>query len=678
MTIRWWGNGLGCLASLLVAVASVAAPTSVGGEGPPPGSDTVVVDDQLAGADVLGLRRNQPVPNPATRFAGIIPVTPGRVLDTRNGVGAPVGPVQENSSIELSVLGQYGVPRSGVDAVVLNVTVTAPTAWSYITVWPTGSERPETSSLNMTAGLTVPNLVVAKVGAGGRVSLFNRFGSTHLLADVVGYSTSPEHLQSLVPARILDTRTGVGAPPAPVQENSTIDVSVLGRGGVPSSGVGSVIVNVTVTQPTADSYVTVWPTGFPLPEASSLNMSPGETRPNLVVAKVGAGGKISLFNRFGSTHLLGDVVGWIPEHGAYTPINPTRILDTRTGVGSYGTPFRDPTFGVNILRPGVFDGQVGPGKTIAVTLNGAADVPTDATALVLNVTAVNATESTFITSWPYGQPMPTASSINVTPGDTAPNMVIVERGGANEWANGEEYFNLFNAFGEVDLIADIVGFYVPWNAQDAPDATANTVHLVIATPADAAATISDAGAVQTALAAEQWLQTQAGRGLRFDTDQGAIEVSRLVFGGARVQLQAAVDEYGEPTPVFDEVVVGGFTSSAKKYVVYVEGVSAGALGWGELGGSISLVLGDSSDINTAQTPLSLYPQVVMHEVFHTAGAVPPCAPHALGSHVSDPYDLMNATNMDPEKTVLDIGRDDYWRQGGGGCGVDVSLNAVFD
>jgi len=645
-------------------------------------NDTVVLDETGAGTDPPATLRGAAEPSPATSLAGILPLTPGRLLDTRIGIGARTGPVGESSSLELAVLGRFGVPPTGVDAVVLNVTVTEPTAESYVTIWPTGASRPETSNLNMTPGLTIANLVVVKVGSGGLVSLFNRFGSTHLVADVVGYSSSAEHLQSLLPDRILDTRIGVGAPTGKVPANSSIDVTVLGRGGVPASGGGSIIVNVTVTEPTAESYVTVWPTGFARPEASSLNMSADETRPNLVIAKIGAGGRISLFNRFGATHLVGDVVGWIPEHGAYTAINPTRILDTRSSFGLYGTPFFDSFFGANILRPGIFDGPVGPGRTIAVTLDGAAGVPEDATALVLNVTAVGATEPTYITSWPFGEPMPTASSINVTPGDTAPNMVIVERGGGDLWVNGTEYFNLFNSFGRVHLIADIVGYFVPRNAQDQPDATANTIHIVIASPSDVPSSVTDAGALQTMTAAEQWLQTHGGRGLRFDTDAAGIEVSRLTFGRTRQELEAA-DPYRGHHPVFDEVAAGGFTAASKKYVVFVEGVSSFYLGIGEVSGSVAIVFGDSTAVNTAQTPNSGTPQTVLHELFHTMGAVSECAPRWTGrSHVADANDLMYPVKGDPMLTTLDPGRDDYWGQGDGTClgepYPDISLNPALD
>jgi len=88
---------------------------------------------------------------------------------------------------------------------------------------------------------------------------------------------------------------------------------VLNRGGVPASGVGAVALNVTVAGATAAGYVTAWPTGSGRPLASNLNFVPGQLVPNMVIARVGSGGKVSLFNSSGNTQLVVDVVGWFAQ-----------------------------------------------------------------------------------------------------------------------------------------------------------------------------------------------------------------------------------------------------------------------------------------------------------------------------------------------------------------------------
>ena len=88
-------------------------------------------------------------------------------------------------TVVLQVTGRGGVPASGVSAVVLNVTVTAPTSAGYLTVYANGTARPGVSNLNFVADQSVPNLVIARVGTGGKVALFNGSpGTVQLIADV--------------------------------------------------------------------------------------------------------------------------------------------------------------------------------------------------------------------------------------------------------------------------------------------------------------------------------------------------------------------------------------------------------------------------------------------------------------------------------------------------------------
>jgi endonuclease YncB( thermonuclease family) len=99
---------------------------------------------------------------------------------------------------------------------------------------------------------------------------------------------------------------------------------------VPASGVDAVAINVTVTNPTLPSYLTVWPTGTPQPTAANLNFVPGQTVPNMIIAKVGANGRISIFNFHGSTDVIVDVLGWFPAGAGYTGLSPARLMDSRS------------------------------------------------------------------------------------------------------------------------------------------------------------------------------------------------------------------------------------------------------------------------------------------------------------------------------------------------------------
>jgi hypothetical protein len=165
----------------------------------------------------------------------------------------------------------------------------------------------------------VPNRVIVKVGANGKVSIFNFQGSADVVADVGGWfvdaATNPTAtgvgFNGLTPKRILDTR-----PPGkgPVVPGGTITVQVAAMGGVPAMTSAApptaVVLNVTVTDTTAASYLTVWPDGTGRPTASDLNWVPGQTVPNLVVVKLGANGMVDVYNLAGSTDVVIDVVGW--------------------------------------------------------------------------------------------------------------------------------------------------------------------------------------------------------------------------------------------------------------------------------------------------------------------------------------------------------------------------------
>jgi len=139
-----------------------------------------------------------------------------------------------------------------------------------------------------------------------------------LVCSLPGASAAPGDPASGIvpinPTRILDTRSGLGAPKAPVSAGQSIDLAVAGVAGVPANATG-VVANVTVTGGTSPSFVTVWPTGQTRPTASSLNVTPGLDLPNEITVALGAGGKISLFNNAGAVDIVADVTGYLVPGG---------------------------------------------------------------------------------------------------------------------------------------------------------------------------------------------------------------------------------------------------------------------------------------------------------------------------------------------------------------------------
>jgi SpoIID/LytB domain protein len=245
---------------------------------------------------------------------GFLPVTPNRALDTRDGTGGPAGVIGPHGARTVAIGPANGVSPYA-QAVVTNLTVTHPTAESYLTMWPAGTAQPATSNINMLPRDTRANAALATLGAGGSgVTLYNNLGTTDAIIDVMGQYVPADGVTGqyvgVTPTRLLDTRTPNGGHPKPLAQDETFALQVLGRGGIPASGVSAVVLNVTAVAPSAPTYITVWGSGGARPGISNLNAGAGTVVPNLVVTAVGPDGKVNLYNNRGDAGLVVDVVGW--------------------------------------------------------------------------------------------------------------------------------------------------------------------------------------------------------------------------------------------------------------------------------------------------------------------------------------------------------------------------------
>lgn len=86
-------------------------------------------------------------------------------------------------------------------------------------------------------------------------------------------------------------------------------VQGAGVGGVPSTAT-AIVANVTVTDTTAPSYLTLYPDDVGRPTAADLNWVAGDTVGNLCVIKLGPDGRFNVYNASGQTDFIVDVVGW--------------------------------------------------------------------------------------------------------------------------------------------------------------------------------------------------------------------------------------------------------------------------------------------------------------------------------------------------------------------------------
>ena len=233
----------------------------------------------------------------------------------------------------------------------------------------------------------------------------------------------PTTVVPVTPARILDTRPGtttvdgrsrgMGA----AVGGSITPLQVTGRGGVPV-GVPGVVLNVTATQATGDGFVTVFPCGIGVPNASTLNFVTGATVPNSVTVQLDAVGRVCLFSNV-ATHLLVDVNAYYPSGSSFTAVSPQRLLDTRSGTST-----------VDGVAAGI--GIRPEGSVTELQVGGRAGLPSSIEAVVLNVTATDAAADGFVTVYPCGAGVPNSSNLNVRSGSVIANAVTAQVDGTGK------------------------------------------------------------------------------------------------------------------------------------------------------------------------------------------------------------------------------------------------------
>jgi hypothetical protein len=245
------------------------------------------------------------------------PLRATRIADSRRGFGLTT--LMGQTPQTLRVAGVAGVPANA-RSVVVNLTAVNGTRHSHITAYPTGTAVPNASNVNYTGSKPAANLAVVPVGANGSINVKNGIDPTNvdLVVDVIGYfqgglvpvETAGLELP-LNPFRLLDTRTGNGAPLGKVAAGGTVSLQVAGRGGVPATRLRAVLVTVTTTQEEVSGDIVAYPSGTPATTTSVLTFIPRTDMANLAIVRVGTDGMIKLTNRSGGpTHLVVDVAGY--------------------------------------------------------------------------------------------------------------------------------------------------------------------------------------------------------------------------------------------------------------------------------------------------------------------------------------------------------------------------------
>jgi hypothetical protein len=170
-------------------------------------------------------------------------------------------------------------------------------------------------------------------------------------------------------ASVLDTRSGIGAPAGVRPAGAVTSFPVAGVGGIPASGVTAVLVDATAITTTAGAFLTVFPAGTPRnPALSMVNTSASQVISNTAVVPVPASGKLSVYNNAAGLHVVVEVQGYYTRSsttgGGLVPVVPTRVVDTRSGIG--GASGAIPAGG---SRTFTFPGGVVPAGAAAVLVD---------------------------------------------------------------------------------------------------------------------------------------------------------------------------------------------------------------------------------------------------------------------------------------------------------------------
>lgn len=366
-----------------------------------------------------------------------IPVTPCRVVDTRNATGAFGGPELAGGSARTFNILQSacGVPSTAV-AYSLNVTVVPNGPLGFLTIWPAGQTQPFVSTLN-SDGRIKANAAIVPAGTNGGVSIYVT-GATQLVLDIDGYfvpagtSSSGLEFYPVTPCRIADTRNVAGPLGGPTLSGGVARAFPVQASscGIPATA-QAYSLNVTAVPHGKLGFLTAWPTGETRPLVSTLNSPTGEVVANAAIVPAGSSGEISIYVTDNSDVVL-DIDGYFAPPGTgglslYT-VAPCRVIDSRTGAGAFN--------GVLTVNA--------EGSTCAP--------PPTAQGYVFNATVVPNGALGYLTLWPNGETQPLVSTLNAGDGVITSNMAIVPTTNGSINAYAANFTN---------LILDISSYFAP-------------------------------------------------------------------------------------------------------------------------------------------------------------------------------------------------------------------------
>jgi len=381
----------------------------------------------------------------ATAGLHFIPVTPCRVVDTRNASGPFGGPTMTAGSTRSFTIPQSAcsIPNTA-QAYSLNVTVVPDGPLGYLSLWPVGQSQPLVSTLNSWGGIVVANAAIVPAGANGAVSVFVT-NTTDVILDIDGYFDTSSGATSYsfypaTPCRVADTRNPTGQFGGPsMYAGQTRDFPIpLSSCDVAPAPAYSL--NVTVVPDGSLGYLTLWPTGETRPYASTLNSWTGKVVANAALVQSGTNESVSVYAS-NPTDVILDINGYFGQPGStgaltFYPVTPCRVADTRNPSGPFGGP------------------EMTAGETRSFTIpSSGCSIPSTAAAYSLNVTVVPDGLLSYLTTWPAGSAQPYVSTLNSFDGSVVANAAIVPAG-------TNRAISVF-VTNPTQVILDIDGYFAP-------------------------------------------------------------------------------------------------------------------------------------------------------------------------------------------------------------------------
>ena len=370
------------------------------------------------------------------------PITPLRVVDSRTPLGV-AGAFLNGVPRSFVVAGVGSIPDDAW-AVTGNVTIVGQTSSGYLSVGPTMSATPTSSTLNAPKGdVRANNITLPLNETGGLAAVFKGAAgsTTHVIVDITGYFVPGDQeatYDTISPTRMLDTRPG-----SPLRTGTPRTLVVAGKSGIPSGAV-AITANLTVVGQSSSGYLSVTPTAQTNPTTSTLNAPKGDTRANGLTARLSGSGALAIVWKGasgGTADVILDVTGYYldaPGGMRFYPVSPGRVLDTRSA--AYAT-----------MLTGTF--QSGTPRSLQV--GGHAFLPATIGAVTGNLTVVGQSAGGYVSMTPTPTATPSTSTLNMPAGDTRANGVTVPVSGGDDVA----FVYKSSSGARTNLILDVTGYF---------------------------------------------------------------------------------------------------------------------------------------------------------------------------------------------------------------------------